>query len=50
MIYRSTSSSFLANVGRRFEGLVQVHDTFVLRDLSDHRLEFKFYDNLRMMF
>jgi hypothetical protein len=39
-----------AEVGRRFVGLVEVHDTFVLRDPSDNLLEFKFYDNPRMMY
>lgn len=41
---------FFAQVARRFEGLVEVHDTFVLRDPSDNLLEFKFYDDPRMMY
>jgi len=39
-----------SEVVSRFVGLVEVHDTFVLRDPSDNLLEFKYYDNPRMMY
>jgi extradiol dioxygenase family protein len=34
----------------RFEGLVEVHQTFVLRDPSDNLVEFKHYSDPRMMY
>jgi uncharacterized protein len=34
----------------RFEGLVEVHQTFVLRDPSDNLIEFKHYSDPRMMY
>lgn len=34
----------------RFEGLVEVHRTFVLRDPSDNLIEFKQYTDPRMMY
>jgi extradiol dioxygenase family protein len=34
----------------RFEGLVEVHRTFVLRDPSDNLIEFKHYADPRMMY
>ena len=34
----------------RFEGLVESHRTFVLRDPSDNLIEFKHYDDPRMMY
>jgi extradiol dioxygenase family protein len=34
----------------RFEGLVEVHRTFVLRDPSDNLVEFKHYSDPRMMY
>jgi uncharacterized protein len=34
----------------RFEGMVEVHRTFVLRDPSDNLIEFKHYDDPRMMY
>jgi hypothetical protein len=34
----------------RFEGLVEVHRTFVLRDPSDNLIEFKHYTDARMMY
>jgi extradiol dioxygenase family protein len=34
----------------RFEGLVEVHQTFVLRDPSDNLIEFKHYRDPRMMY
>ena len=37
-------------VSTRFEGLVEVHRTFVLRDPSDHLIEFKHYADPRMMY
>jgi extradiol dioxygenase family protein len=35
---------------KRFEGLVEVHDTFVLCDPSSNLLEFKHYADPRMMY
>jgi hypothetical protein len=34
----------------RFEGMVEVHQTFVLRDPSDNLIEFKHYSDPRMMY
>ncbi len=34
----------------RFEGMVEVHRTFVLRDPSDNLVEFKHYADPRMMY
>jgi extradiol dioxygenase family protein len=34
----------------RFEGMVEVHRTFVLRDPSDNLIEFKHYADPRMMY
>jgi hypothetical protein len=34
----------------RFEDLVEVHETFVLRDPSDNLIEFKHYTDPRMMY
>jgi len=34
----------------RFEGMVEVHRTFVLRDPSDNLIEFKHYTDPRMMY
>ena len=39
-----------ADVRTRFEGLVEVHRTFVLRDPSDNLVEFKHYADPRMMY
>jgi uncharacterized protein len=41
---------FFADVRTRFEGLVEVHRTFVLRDPSDNLVEFKHYADPRMMY
>jgi extradiol dioxygenase family protein len=41
---------FFADVSVRFEGLVEVHRTFVLRDPSDNLVEFKHYADPRMMY
>jgi uncharacterized protein len=38
------------DVRTRFEGLVEVHRTFVLRDPSDNLVEFKHYADPRMMY
>jgi extradiol dioxygenase family protein len=37
-------------VSTRFEGMVEVHRTFVLRDPSDNLIEFKHYGDARMMY
>jgi extradiol dioxygenase family protein len=39
-----------SDVNLRFEGLVEAHRTFVLRDPSDNLIEFKHYDDPRMMY
>lgn len=39
-----------ADVSVRFEGLVEAHRTFVLRDPSDNLIEFKHYSDPRMMY
>ena len=39
-----------ADVSTRFDGLVEVHRTFVLRDPSDNLVEFKHYTDPRMMY
>jgi uncharacterized protein len=41
---------FLRDVQSRFEGLVEEHLTFVLRDPSNNLLEFKHYHDPRMMY
>jgi extradiol dioxygenase family protein len=41
---------FFAEMGNRFEGLPEVHRTFVLRDPSDNLIEFKHYTDARMMY
>jgi uncharacterized protein len=41
---------FFSDVSTRFEGLVEVHRTFVLRDPSDNLVEFKHYTDSRMMY
>jgi uncharacterized protein len=41
---------FFSDVRVRFEGLVEVHRTFVLRDPSDNLVEFKHYVDHRMMY
>ncbi len=39
-----------SDVGVRFDGLVEAHRTFVLRDPSDNLIEFKHYTDSRMMY
>jgi extradiol dioxygenase family protein len=39
-----------ADVSLRFEGLVEAHRTFVLRDPADNLIEFKHYADPRMMY
>ena len=39
-----------SDVSVRFEGMVEAHRTFVLRDPSDNLIEFKHYDDPRMMY
>ena len=41
---------FFSDVSTRFDGLVEVHRTFVLRDPSDNLVEFKHYTDPRMMY
>jgi extradiol dioxygenase family protein len=42
--------TFFAKPALRFEGLVEQHSTFVLQDPSNNLLEFKHYDDHRMMY
>jgi uncharacterized protein len=42
--------TMFAELATRFEGLVEVHRTFVLRDPSDNLIEFKHYADPRMMY
>jgi extradiol dioxygenase family protein len=39
-----------ADLRTRFEGLVEVHRTFVVKDPSDNLVEFKHYTDPRMMY
>jgi uncharacterized protein len=39
-----------SDMRNRFEGMVEVHRTFVLRDPSDNLIEFKHYADHRMMY
>lgn len=41
---------FFADVSTRFADLVERHQTFVVRDPSDNLIEFKHYDDHRMMY
>ena len=41
---------FFSDVTSRFEGMVEVHRTFVVRDPSDNLIEFKHYADHRMMY
>ena len=41
---------FFSDARTRFDGLVEVHRTFVLRDPSDNLVEFKHYTDPRMMY
>lgn len=41
---------FFRQVASRFDGTAEVHRTFVLRDPSDNLVEFKHYDDPRMMY
>jgi uncharacterized protein len=41
---------FMRETQTRFEGLVEEHLTFVLRDPSNNLLEFKYYHDPRMMY
>lgn len=42
--------TFFRDVSTRFAGMVEVHETFVLLDPSDNLLEFKHYQDPRMMY
>lgn len=41
---------FFRDVSTRFEGMVEVHQTFVLVDPSGNLIEFKHYEDPRMMY
>ena len=42
--------ALFAGLSRRFEGLAEAHRTFVLEDPSGNLVEFKHYDDPRMMY
>jgi extradiol dioxygenase family protein len=47
---RQREVAFFSDVAQRFEGLVEVHRTFVICDPSSNLLEFKHYADSRMMY
>lgn len=47
---RQRDLAFYADVGTRFQGHVEVHETFVLCDPFSNLIEFKYYDDHRMMY
>jgi extradiol dioxygenase family protein len=47
---RQRDVPFFNDVSERFEGLVEVHRTFVICDPSSNLLEFKHYTDPRMMY
>jgi extradiol dioxygenase family protein len=47
---RQRDVTFFSDRALRFEGLVEVHQTFVLCDPSSNLLEFKHYTDHRMMY
>jgi hypothetical protein len=47
---RQRDVAFFSDVSTRFEGMVEVHRTFVICDPSSNLLEFKHYADSRMMY
>lgn len=47
---RQRDVPFFSDVSTRFEGMVEVHRTFVICDPSSNLLEFKHYADSRMMY
>jgi extradiol dioxygenase family protein len=47
---RDRNITIFRDVQSRFEGLIEEHLTFVLRDPSNNLLEFKYYHDPRMMY
>jgi hypothetical protein len=47
---RQRKIELFTDVSVRFEGLVEAHRTFVLRDPADNLIEFKHYADPRMMY
>jgi extradiol dioxygenase family protein len=47
---RTRSLSFFAEPFHRFAGRAEEHESFVLADPSNNLLEFKYYDDPRMMY
>lgn len=47
---RTRGLSFFAEPFRRFAGRAEEHESFVLADPSNNLLEFKYYDDPRMMY
>jgi uncharacterized protein len=50
LLARTRALPFFQTVQSRFEGLVEEHLTFVLRDPSNNLIEFKHYRDPRMMY
>ena len=50
LLCRTRKIELFADVATRFEGMAEVHRTFVLRDPSDNLIEFKHYSDPRMMY
>ena len=49
-LVRERDIAVFRDVRSRFEGLIEEHLTFVLRDPSNNLLEFKYYHDPRMMY
>ena len=47
---RQRDVPFFSDVAERFQGMVEVHKTFVVADPSSNLLEFKHYADSRMMY
>jgi extradiol dioxygenase family protein len=47
---RQRGLPFFSDVVSRFDGMVEVHQTFVICDPSSNLLEFKHYSDHRMMY
>ncbi len=50
LLIRQRELAIFADVFKRFEGLVEEHESIVLRDPSNNLLEFKHYKDARMMY
>lgn len=50
LLAQARGLQFFAKPFTRFEGMVEAHSSFVLQDPSNNLLEFKYYDDPRMMY